>query len=558
MNKNVNNNINDHHSEVNPDDIWTAIEPRVDALNAKKKRKRRAFILFFCGLGVAIMLSGGLYQYSTMSSQDARSNKKSSTTTEVVNKETKPLTTKAKAVKSTTEKEQVELIKSSTKQSKTEDQTESKDTPTSISEAGSLPLNSKVNSVSNLNKKNQNQKAANSQLKITQKSNENNSSSSNSDVNIATHLTTAAKTMVDDLKTINNNDLSPISAKSDKNLSDLVANSLPDADALETENTQSAETRNPKPKSSTEDSRNLKFEIRSSKLESTTTIANQRASIALNKLALLDLLQLRPWPTKALGIDYMPLMVYRKNNNTPTQNRVFAMNIGMHFGASALSRKLSGSDLMSNAYKHTRDATESTLEAIHYGVEMTVKHQSGLSLTLGYQQTDINERFDSRSIIQDTNWVNDIAFLIINLRGDTVAFYGGVRVIDKKTTTYEIYNRYRLIELPILFGYSKTLNKWDLGVQVGVLANVSLTTKGLQFDDRQQLINLNEDNDLYSTRIELGYQLGLSVQRPLIGNLGFRISPTIKYYPNAMHKNQKLTSTYYLFGGQVGLYYKFQ
>jgi hypothetical protein len=59
VNKNRKDEVLSHQSEVNIDEIWAAIEPQVDIINAEKKR-RKGFAFFFL-FGAILLVGGGLY-----------------------------------------------------------------------------------------------------------------------------------------------------------------------------------------------------------------------------------------------------------------------------------------------------------------------------------------------------------------------------------------------------------------------------------------------------------------------------------------------------------------
>lgn len=78
--KDINKKLEAYSSEVNPDEIWAAIEPGVDAVNAERKRKKRGFFwLFFGGvlLLAATLTAYGVYGF-------AEQNESSEPVTEVI------------------------------------------------------------------------------------------------------------------------------------------------------------------------------------------------------------------------------------------------------------------------------------------------------------------------------------------------------------------------------------------------------------------------------------------------------------------------------------------
>lgn len=279
-----------------------------------------------------------------------------------------------------------------------------------------------------------------------------------------------------------------------------------------------------------------------------------RASI-LNKIALIKA-ELLPRSDDAQSLTPLAVMMPPKRKNKRKSDDYFDMRIGIHGGLAAISRNLEATDASLESYRQLRDNTESMLEAVSYGLDLQVAHASGFSIQLGFNNVQINERFDSEHMTIDTTVLNDVIYRVVNLMSDTVDIYGDVSVYDFTKTTYEIYNQHQLIELPILLGYAHSFSKWRLGMQAGVLANIKVKSSGRIFDEMGQVIQLTNENP-YTTKLDFGLQVGLSIERELSEHISIRLAPVVKKYPDIMKSGSNLSNKYTLFGAQMGAVYSF-
>ena len=228
-------------------------------------------------------------------------------------------------------------------------------------------------------------------------------------------------------------------------------------------------------------------------------------------------------------------------------------------GLSFVNRSLSAKNETANGLLQIREKYESTLEASHFGLLFGVQHSSGLKFSLGIQKTAIAENYELKGIHEVIDSIMGVQILRINLYGDTIPIVG---MIPQTTTTIgnkNIFNTYRLIDLPIIMGYQHSFNKWDAGIQLGVLANISLKTEGIIPNELLEDINIKtQQSSIYKSNIGISYYVGLSLSRSVFDNFKVNFSPFMRFYPNSFSvRTYELSQKYSLIGGNIGMLYQF-
>ncbi|MFT4665560.1 MAG: hypothetical protein ACI9XB_002516 [Gammaproteobacteria bacterium] len=245
----------------------------------------------------------------------------------------------------------------------------------------------------------------------------------------------------------------------------------------------------------------------------------------------------------------------------------FSFTAGITGGLSFANRNLSqkvgeGSILLQN-----RNEYESSLETSHYGFFIGAKHKKyNLGITIGLQSTTIAERYTYKKEKVEKQMVFGVQVRRINLEGDTINIMGDVLETTTSTIDKNIYNSYRLLDIPVIVSYQYPLKKWNLGVEAGILVNLSLKTEGIVPNEllevqgplsRDQDID-NSKNDLFKSKVGLGYHFGLSIGGSITKKLGWKVAPMLRIYPSdfAGTTNQ-LSQRYVLYGVNGGVAYRF-
>lgn len=303
----------------------------------------------------------------------------------------------------------------------------------------------------------------------------------------------------------------------------------------------------------------------------TTTTTSPPAKAPVNpipsaKATRLESLPHLPWSLATnftfpqLKIAPLPFPEQEEPKDSPRQSSpALQFSVEASGGLSYIRRSLNAKSATANELLQIRQDYESPLEALHYGLAFGLQHQSGFRLSLGLQQTTMTERyqFDETHIVIDS--VMGIQVYRVHPRGDTIPIMG---MVPRSTTTIynkDIYNTYRLLDIPILLSYQYPLGKWQLGLEAGALVNLSLKTEGIIADENFEDVDIEgRQSELFKSKLGLNYQFGLSVSRRLFDRFDLRLAPTLRYFPTDFSvASYELSQEYLLLGGNLGLRYNF-
>lgn len=249
---------------------------------------------------------------------------------------------------------------------------------------------------------------------------------------------------------------------------------------------------------------------------------------------------------------------------SPRENKK-RFSIGVYSGANFTHRTLGDKSENGNTLLEIRDKYETPLETSQVGINFSIKifnkEKYNIEISTGLQLTSIAERYKNYSTTTTDGEIFGVQYLSYGLGTDPVEIMGWVA--QTKTTEYkkEIFNTYRMIDIPILIGYNRSFGeKWQVGVQAGIFANLSLKAEGIIPNENLADLVLAPDGDgaIFKTNVGLSYHLGLNFKRKLSEHWELNISPAVRYFGNDFtNENYGLSQKYVLFGGNVGVNYRF-
>ena len=487
-------------SEVDAISIWNAIEPEIDALNNSKRKKRRFFFwLLFLGMVISF---GGVYWLVSFKN------------------------TPSKIISITAQKNQTATnIPNNTSTNKQSDvqkeQTYSKGQPIEENISPLIPEKEiKADFQRDLYKKSANLSKTNNTL-----------------IEPINHPSTKKKT-----KKNNNHSTNPLIERQEITLVDEQTTTIKVGDFED--NTKST---------------NLGMRRLDSfnKTIASTQTKKLKPILNLLKLPTLSFSSLSLQGVLRLGEQELPFAPTQLNKKSIKRNR-FSFSLGLQSGASFVNRKLSGKSDIPNYLLQLRNNKEKPLEALHFGLQLSLRHSSGIELNSGLTKTIITERLLHTQSIVDTLFNQGVQDFIATGNGDSTRIIKIVSITQTTTINQKIYNTYRILEVPFFLGYRKEWNNWSMGLQAGVLANISLKTRGKLLTDETTLVDIqSRQNTIFKTNIGLGYHIGLSFQRKLFSNMELSFSSFIRSYNDITRDDYNISQKYTLFGSNIGLTYRF-
>ena len=510
------NKLESFHSEVNVGDLWSAIESDVEAINKNENKQRKFVWLFSFLLGLAV-LSVGLLVWGNMEEETALeenfslgSNKMEapSSLIQVGENKTQELFTS----KNTNQIESAE-----------EEGRENSNLLFGNARQSAEPNNLSVEQSNNTFTKKYNQFTGDSHLSVDQAGN----------TFIKNKESLKTKTIISD-SSVDNSQSRFSSPKLPSNLLTPKGDNTSTFFPLENE----------KPK----EAKKINADVFSNqkKIIPNVSLLDETLNAQILEVASLNL-----WSDSS-GINDLPKYYKRPEK--------YQFSIGVQGGVSLIQRDLSSSHTEAADYLSLRESTEQPLEAVHLGIQGSVLHQSGFEISLGLQMTQLNEAFETSGTRIEFDTIPDGLYgFYINPNGNTLPVYD--QIINSKEISFakKTINRYRMLDIPVLLGYHFQKEKWSLGVQAGIVANLRLKTKGDMLDESENILDLGaEQNTIFRSNIGLSYYLGGSGRIFITRHLQVSINPFLRVFPKSFTQSDfSLKQKYQLIGGSVGVSYQF-
>lgn len=237
----------------------------------------------------------------------------------------------------------------------------------------------------------------------------------------------------------------------------------------------------------------------------------------------------------------------------------FNAAISFYGGVSLANRNLlSDGDSTNAELAQLRQNTEKSLETIQLGFLFNWQHEkTGLELTSGINYTQINEKFEYRNNQMTVDSIQGVEAFYRNVNGDTIAIMGMIPQTTTATIHKRHYNKYRMIDVPLLLGYRREFGNFSIGAQAGVFVNLNLQTSGRFFANETEDIDIDNE-EIFKTNVGLSYYFGATIDYQLTKKWAISASPNFRYFPNSFSEaSYGISQKYSLYGVNVGLRYSF-
>ncbi len=206
-------------------------------------------------------------------------------------------------------------------------------------------------------------------------------------------------------------------------------------------------------------------------------------------------------------------------------------SIGAHFSYGFADRQLKNNNADDDAYLNQRNQTESAEQVLGTGIDIQYQFKSGFFAKTGLQYEQITERFDIKNTIEEDFLNENIPTAIYHTQdGGIDTIFGSGMAIRRATQEREIYNRYQIIDLPLMIGYTpNTKKRLNWFVEGGVLLNLTLFSSGEILDvDGETIIDLSASTD-FKKNIGLSLNGGVGLSYRWTKKMSLWASPKIRY-----------------------------
>jgi len=90
--------------------------------------------------------------------------------------------------------------------------------------------------------------------------------------------------------------------------------------------------------------------------------------------------------------------------------------------------------------------------------------------------------------------------------------------------------RYTTIDIPVFIGFTKQFRTFELGLESGLLYNLSFQTEGKIINEQLDISKISEEQNIYKKELGLGLRTSLVFRKTMGNGLSFQVKPTFKMY----------------------------
>lgn len=210
------------------------------------------------------------------------------------------------------------------------------------------------------------------------------------------------------------------------------------------------------------------------------------------------------------------------------------------------------------AYLQRKDSSEKFQTAFSGGIRISKSIGEHLLLRSGLQYSQINEKFKYSAESERKTITVVTTHVIIRNPGDTVV------IRDTSTAEQISYrykttgNRYRSVDLPVIFVYEWGNDDWKANLNAGVIFNLHSWQKGEMLDTSYQPVSFNKNNsNVFKQNLGVGLYAGLTILKPINENMHWFAEPYFRYNLSDMTRDKSpFAQKFHVAGINLGIRYK--
>jgi flagellar basal body-associated protein FliL len=235
-----------------------------------------------------------------------------------------------------------------------------------------------------------------------------------------------------------------------------------------------------------------------------------------------------------------------------------AIELSLLFGMGYIDRSLSSSLSTTAAMSSltARESSESPLEEISTTLQLSIPLTKNIYLKMGIDYSQINEKMMYSEEVSEQIILEDrITKIIIDSEGFEFNERGPVEATQISNNNFTYYNRYKSIDVPLIIGYTIPNNKWNLGLEAGIIWNSNLSFSGAILEDNNTVA---ENEGLFKSRTGIKYTGGISISYQLTDRWKWRLNPSYVFGAKQINTiNNPVNQKYNILRVQTGLSYAF-
>ncbi len=204
----------------------------------------------------------------------------------------------------------------------------------------------------------------------------------------------------------------------------------------------------------------------------------------------------------------------------------------------------------SQQFMERKDSSETARLSYSAGFRIVKPINDHFSVKAGLQYSQINENFTYKTE-NEVKTTTVITVRDITLANGTTVSVSDTSVLQQvgfKTNT--VRNTYKSIDVPVLLGYQFGNDDFKVGINAGVIVNLSSWYKGVILDTALTAQPLTKDNNVvYKNNIGLGIYAGISFIKRISYNTSIFAEPYLRYNLSDMTTPQSIYNQRFSIGG---------
>lgn len=206
-------------------------------------------------------------------------------------------------------------------------------------------------------------------------------------------------------------------------------------------------------------------------------------------------------------------------------------------------------------YLNSKDSSEQMQVGYSAGIRLVKPLNDHFLLKTGLQYSQINQKFVYRNENEIKVTTVITARTIIRSPGDTVLVSDTSVLQTIGYSVKNVKNRYRSIDIPLTLGYEFGNDDLRVGINAGVIFNVSSWYQGEMLDTAYQPVSISKaSNSLFKTNIGMGLYSSISIQKRISENTHLFFEPYFRYNLKNMTNDLSPYSQRFQVGGlAIGL-----
>ena len=200
------------------------------------------------------------------------------------------------------------------------------------------------------------------------------------------------------------------------------------------------------------------------------------------------------------------------------------------FASPDYALKSTGNITASQQFMSRKDSSERSQLSYSAGFRIVKPINDHFSVKTGLQYSQINERFtyQTENELKTTTVITVRNITLANGSTVTVTDTSVLQQLGYKTNT--VKNRYKSIDIPFLLGYQLGNDDFKIGINAGLIFNLSSWYTGMTLDSTLNTIPLNKSSNLvYKNNTGVGLYAGLSLTKRVNFNTSIFAEPYLRY-----------------------------